>query len=377
MNDGLSHILIVEDDDQGRLLLERILETEGNYATDATASVIEARERLLRQEYAAILIDIRMPGQSGLELLQYVHDNHIDMAAIMVTGEDDRHLIDVAFATGAFGYVVKPYRVGELLISLSNALHRRELEMNNRAHIRELEEKVVDRNRALRETLAPLGGPTLSPIAVEDVIERLSAALTVRHEESGAHIRRVSEYSALLAQRAGLGASDQGELRLAATLHDVGKIGVPDAILLKPGPLTAGERNVMRRHTIMGHAILQSSESKVLSLGGTIALTHHEKWDGTGYPAGLAGEGIPIQGRVVAVADVFDALTNDRVYRPSFPFEEAIDLMIQDRGTHFDPDLLDTFLESMEAIKALRELHREPERPRWTDDPLGRHPVLS
>jgi putative two-component system response regulator len=357
-----SHILIVEDDAQGRLLLETILETEGGYETTAAASVPEARQHLLNREYAAVLIDVCLPGQSGIELLEYVHAHHIDTAAIMVTGADDRQLIDEAFAAGAFGYVVKPYRVGELLISLSNALHRRELEMHNRAHIRELEEKVVDRTTALRHTLAPLGGHLLPPIAVEEVIERLSAALTVRHEESGAHIRRVSEYSALLAERAGLAAAQHATLRLASALHDVGKIGVPDAILQKPAPLTPDERAVMERHTLMGHKLLEDSDSAVLSLGAVIALTHHEKWDGTGYPAGLAEETIPIEGRVVAVADVFDALTNDRVYRPAFSVEQAVATMAGGRGKHFDPNLLDAFLESIDAVLALRDRHREPGR---------------
>jgi putative two-component system response regulator len=375
VNGDQSHVLIVEDDPQGRLLLERILETEGDYEVTAAASVVEARRHLLNREYAAVLIDICLPGQSGIELLEYVHAEHIDTAAIMVTGADDRHLIDEAFASGAFGYVVKPYRVGELLISLSNALHRRELEMHNRSHIRELEEKVVDRTRALRHTLAPLGGPVLPPIAVEEVIERLSAALTVRHEESGAHIRRVSEYSALLADRAGLEASDHERVRLASTLHDVGKIGVPDAILQKPGPLTPDQRAVMERHTLMGHKLLEDSDSAVLTLGAVIALTHHERWDGKGYPAGLVEETIPIEGRVVAVADVFDALTNDRVYRPAFSVEEAVATMAGGRAKHFDPNLLDTFLESIDAVLAVRERHQEPARLPSGEEVTDAHPV--
>jgi putative two-component system response regulator len=357
-----SHILIVEDDDEGRLLLVRILDEEGVYESTAVASVAEARRCLQEREYAAILIDVCLPGESGIDLLAYVHAHHIDTAAIMVTGANDRELIDEAFASGAFGYVVKPYRVGELLISVLNALHRRELEMHSRAHMLELEEKVVIRTSALRQTLAPLEGGLLHPVAVEEVIERLSAALTVRHEESGAHIRRVSEYSALLADRAGLTASEHAKVRLASALHDVGKIGVPDAILQKPGPLTVEQRSVMQRHTLMGHKLLEHSDSAVLTLGAVIALTHHERWDGSGYPVGLALETIPIEGRVVAVADVFDALTNDRVYRPAFTIDEAVDVMARGRARHFDPNLLDAFLDSMDAVLDLRERHREPAR---------------
>jgi putative two-component system response regulator len=355
------HILVVEDHDDARTMLERILEeSDAGYKATPAASVPEARQRLLEREYAAILIDVGLPGQSGMELLEYVRAHHIDTAAIIVTGAEDRKLIDAAFAIGAFGYVVKPYRVGEILISLSNALHRRELEMHNRSHIRELEEKVVDRTTALRRTLAPLAGGLLPPIAAEEVIERLSAALTVRDEETGAHIHRVSAFSALLADRAGLAASEHRELRLAAALHDVGKIGVPDAILQKPGPLTPDERAVMERHTVMGHKLLEDSASAVLSLGATIALTHHERWDGTGYPAGLVQEAIPIEGRIVAVVDVFDALTNDRVYRPAFSIDEAVAMMVRGREKHFDPDLLDAFLGSMDVVVDLRRLHRDP-----------------
>jgi putative two-component system response regulator len=359
-NGEVFHILVVEDDVDARVMLQRILEeSDAGYEATGAASVPQARQRLLEREYAAILIDVGLPGQSGMELLEYVRAHHVDTAAIIVTGAEDRKLIDAAFAIGAFGYVVKPYRVGEILISLSNALHRREIEMHNRSHIRELEEKVVDRTTALRRTLAPLTGG-LPPIAAEEVIERLSAALTVRDEETGAHIQRVSAFSALLADRAGLVAPDQRQLRLASALHDVGKMGVPDAILQKPGPLTPEERAVMERHTVMGHKLLQDSASEVLSLGATIARSHHERWDGTGYPAGLAGEAIPIEGRVVAVADVFDALTNDRVYRPAFSIDEAVAMMVRGRAKHFDPDLLDAFLESIDVVVDLRERHKDP-----------------
>ena len=359
------HILVVEDHVDALVMLERILEeSNAGYETTPATNVPDARRCLLEREYAAVLIDVGLPGQSGMELLEYVHAHHVDTAAIIVTGTEDRRLIDAAFAIGAFGYVVKPYRVGEILISLSNALHRRELEKSNRSHIRELEEKVVDRTTALRHTLAPLSGSLLPPIAAEEVIERLAATLTVRDEETGAHIHRVSAFSALLAERAGLWASDRRELPLAAALHDVGKIGVPDAILQKPGPLTAEERAVMERHTVMGHKLLVDSASAVLSLGAVIALTHHEKWDGTGYPGGLVADAIPVEGRVVAVADVFDALTNDRVYRPAFSVDEAVGMMLQGRAKHFDPGLLDVFLESMDVVLELRDRHKDPAFPR-------------
>lgn len=353
-------VLVVEDDEPGRLLLERILGMEDLYDTTCVGSVSQARACLAGSLYAAILIDVGLPGESGIALLEEVHAAHIDTAAIMVTGADDRRLVETAFESGAYGYVVKPFRVGELLISLANALHRRDLEIQNRTHVRELEEKVVVRAKVLHETLAPLGSERPTALRDEDLIQRLSLALSVRDEETGSHIRRVGEYSALLADWSGVGTWGPGELRLASAMHDVGKIGIPDAILQKPGFLTAAERKVMERHTILGHRLLAGSSSQVLSLGASIALTHHERWDGGGYPAGLRGETIPVEGRVVAIADVFDALSSDRVYRPALPIDQAVEMMRQQGKRQFDPDLLDVFVSYLDEVIVVREQHADP-----------------
>ncbi|HLI57556.1 MAG TPA: HD domain-containing phosphohydrolase, partial [Actinomycetota bacterium] len=260
---------------------------------------------------------------------------------------------------GAYGYVVKPYRVNELLINLANALHRRALEAQSRSYIKQLEDTVLQRTRVLRESLAPLGRANLPPIAAQEVIEHLSGALAARDEETGYHIRRMSEYSALLAERLGLQIAGD-VMRLASALHDVGKIGIPDAILQKPGPLTPTERVAMQRHTLIGHSLLSGTESPLLALGASIALTHHERWDGTGYPFGLRGEDIPAEGRVTAVADVFDALTSNRVYRKALPIDEALDTMRAAASTHFDPEVLEAFLGSIDTVLDLRRQHLDP-----------------
>ena len=348
----------------------RILEIEGGYETDAAADAAAARALLAQRPFAAALIDYRMPGESGIELLKHIRARFPDTAPIMVTAVDDAASVELAFEIGAFGYVVKPYRVSELLINLSSALHRRSLQIQTRSYIRELEDKVLDRTRRLRETLAPFGVPGGLPgVPAEELIERLSGALTVRDEETGAHILRMSNYSAILAERVGLGIATE-EMRLASAMHDVGKIGVPDAVLQKPGPLTPDERATMQRHTVIGHRLLSDSPSSLLDLAATIALRHHEKWDGTGYPAGLAGEAIPEVGRVTAVADVFDALTSDRVYRPAMEVGEALAIMLRGRGAHFDPAYLDAFVDDVDTMLEVRS--RFQDLP--VDDPAGTGP---
>ncbi|MHB1538312.1 MAG: HD-GYP domain-containing protein [Solirubrobacteraceae bacterium] len=204
---------------------------------------------------------------------------------------------------------------------------------------RDIENRTNDLKRALSEL----------EIAQAETVRRLSMAVEFRDEDTGAHIERIGRFSALLAQRLHLERDFCERLSHAAPLHDVGKVAIPDAILLKPGPLTSQERAIVQTHTEEGHRLLRGSSSSILDLAATIALSHHEKWDGSGYPRGIAGEAIPIEGRIVAIADVFDALTSDRVYRTAFSIEEAVTMMSAQRGRHFDPTLLDAFLEVLSS----------------------------
>lgn len=208
------------------------------------------------------------------------------------------------------------------------------------AHRREsLELEIDDRSSELKRALSEL------EIAQAETVRRLSMAVEFRDEDTGAHIERIGRFSTLLAEHVGMEPDFCATLTHAAPLHDVGKVAIPDAILLKPAKLTAEERAIVETHAEEGHRLLRGSSSSILDLAATIALSHHEKWDGTGYPRGVAGEGIPIEGRIVAVADVFDALTSDRVYRKAFTVEEAVEMMLEQRGRHFDPVLLDAFME--------------------------------
>jgi methanogenic corrinoid protein MtbC1 len=202
-----------------------------------------------------------------------------------------------------------------------------------------LEDEIEHRTSELKRALSEL------EIAQAETVQRLSMAVEFRDEDTGAHIERIGRFSVLLAEHIGMDSDFCERLKHAAPLHDVGKVAIPDAILLKPGPLTPEERAIVETHAEEGHRLVRGSSSSILDMAATIALSHQEKWDGTGYPRGLKGEAIPIEGRIVAVADVFDALTSDRVYRKAFSVEEGVQMMREQRGRHFDPVLLDAFME--------------------------------
>jgi methanogenic corrinoid protein MtbC1 len=202
-----------------------------------------------------------------------------------------------------------------------------------------LEQEINGRSNELKDALSEL------EIAQAETVRRLSMAVEFRDEDTGAHIERIGRFSTLLAEQIGMDTDFCARLSHAAPLHDVGKVAIPDAILLKPGPLTAAERAIVETHAEEGHRLVRGSSSSILDMAATIALSHQEKWDGSGYPRGLVGEEIPIEGRIVAVADVFDALTSDRVYRKAFTVEEAVKMMREERGHHFDPMVLDAFME--------------------------------
>jgi putative two-component system response regulator len=356
----VAQLLIVDDEAAFRRALRRTLERGGHRVLEAS-NVDEARDVLSAQAIELVLCDVNMPGRSGLELVRSVAADDSGTAVVMLTGVDDPSVADQALEIGAYGYLVKPVGGNEALINVSSNLRRRELELARRQHVEELESKILDRTTALRDALAQLELTEANMRDAErDAVDRLVTALTIRSEETGAHIRRVGRFSALLARRAGVRLWSEDEICLAAMLHDVGKIGIPDSILLKPGPLDAEERAIIQRHSLLGNRMLADGRSAVLILGAQIALAHHERWDGAGYPNGLARDEIPVAGRIAAIADVFDALTSDRVYRGALPVSEAVDEMRSQAGRQFDPDLLELFFGSLDRVHAIRAAHPDP-----------------
>jgi putative two-component system response regulator len=353
-------VLIVDDDELVRDGLIRLLEGNG-YRCASAADVPSARDILRSDSFDLVLCDLQMPGPSGLELLEKIATELPDTATVMVTATDDTDVARRALERGAYGYVVKPFRPNELLINVMNALKHLDLEIAQRQHNQEIESKLIQRNSSLMQAIKQLEAyESTNELPWHETVDRLSRALALRDEETGRHIERVGLYCQLLAQKRGVTTWAPGVIRQASMLHDTGKIGVTDSVLLKPGTLTDQEMNLVKRHAELGYQLLTGSQSPLLELAASIALTHHEQWDGNGYPRGLQGEEIPIEGRIAAIADVFDALTSDRVYRPALSIDEALSIMRNERGAKFDPLLIDLFLESIDEFVSIREAHPDP-----------------
>ena len=354
-----ARLLIVDDEEPVRRALARILSRKG-YECISVEDATAAREALAGVPFDLVLSDMNMPGESGLDLVKSIVVDHPDTATVMCTGLDDAELARTAIEIGAYGYIVKPFEPNEILIAVMNALRRRELEIENRHHREHLEDMVKARTTELWTAISDLERAQKEiRVSREETIERLSIAAEFKDSETAAHIRRMSLYCSMLAERLGEDARRCEEIRLASQMHDVGKIGVPDGILSKPGPLDPEEWKVMKTHAAIGHRILSNSTSELLNQAAVIALTHHERMDGTGYPRGLVEDEIPFEGRIAAVADVFDALTTNRVYRKAFQLGEALEIMKEGRGDHFDPKILDCFFSSMDRVLGIREVHRE------------------
>ena len=324
MTDGPLNVLLLEDSATDAELLGARLR-----ASDLDVDLTRVGDRetfidALSRPWDAVIADFRLPGFDALEALDLVSERGVDVPVIVVTGAVGEEVAVECMKRGAVDYLLKD-RLTRLPGALEHAIELRRMRL------------------ATDEAAADLRD------AHEETIRRLAIALDSRSEETAAHVMRMSALAERLAERLGLQDEDLAFFPLAAAMHDIGKIGIPDAVLDKPGPLTPEERGVMERHTQIGHDILSGSGSELLDLAAEIALTHHEHWTGGGYPQRLEGTAIPLSGRIAAVVDVFDALTSARVYRPAMLREEALDIMRGGRGTHFDPDVLDAFLELLDG----------------------------
>jgi len=347
-------VLIVDDDALIRRTLQRILSRQG-FVTALAENALEARKLLARNAYELMLVDVSMPGESGLDLIHGVAPHHQDMAIVIISGIGSPDVAESAFQMGVYGFVVKPFHMNEITINVGNALRRRELEIENRHHREKLEHLVADRTSALEDAVQRL---QVAEVGIRnsqaETIHRLSKAAEFRDNETARHIERMSRYCELIARRIGLDADRVQLIRMASPLHDIGKIGTPDQILLKPGRLEPEEFDIMKQHAQIGYKILNGSGSDLLELAATIAWTHHERVDGSGYPRGLKGDEIPIEGRIAAVADVFDALTSTRVYKKAMSNEKSLQILREGRGSHFDPPMLDAFLDAFDDALAIQ-----------------------
>jgi putative two-component system response regulator len=340
-------ILVVDDECSVREVVARLLAADG-YRPAQAASAQAAWQCLHVHPVHLITLDVRMPGVSGIELLPQIAEEFPDTPVIMMTGVEETHTAIEALTHGACAYLAKPVTREALRREVHAALRRRQLVIDSRQYTLRLEEKVREQTVAIRS-------------AHEETTHRLLSASLWRDEETGTHLRRCGLLAELLAKAAGWSVAEAELIRFAAPMHDVGKIGIPDAILRKPGRLLPKELETMKQHARIGAEMLAGSPVPMLQMAREIALYHHERWDGKGYPTGLMGAAIPECARIVAVVDVYDALTHDRVYRRAYTEARALAMMRQAAGTQLEPRLLPLFFAHLPEICRIAETN--PDQP--------------
>ena len=344
-------ILIVDDDEQIREILGEFMGMQG-FEYETASDGIEALAKI-KLDIDLVLMDVNMPKMDGYEVVKRIRSEaeYRDLPIIMVTSMASQEDRLRAVQAGANDFIAKPIDQIELEVRTVSLLKMKEIQDTIKRHKTELEEKVQQRTAALRKSLDEMVDAQRNTYeAYLDTIRRLAIAAEYRDEGTAAHIMRMSNYAAALAKGLKFPPGKVEIVLHASPMHDVGKIGIPDGILLKKGKLEDKEWEIMRRHTTIGSRILKESSSDFLKAGEVIAASHHEKWDGSGYPNGLKGEEIPQLGRICAVADVFDALTTKRPYKEAFSNEAAFDIIKKGSGTHFDPEVVDIFFEKIEDI---------------------------
>lgn len=360
-------ILIVDDDARMRLALRKLVESLGYDHEDARDG-FEALAKV-RLGFDLLLLDVVMPGIDGFEVVRQLRGDPgtAGLPVLMVIGlasqEDRIHSIQA----GADDFISSPPDPTELSVRMSLLLKLKEAQDEITQTRAELQAILEQRTDTLRRALADMANnQRMAYQAHLETIHRLSVAAEFKDKATGAHIKRMSHYSALIAQGLGLPPKEVEVVFHASPMHDVGKLGIPDENLLKPGKLNADEWDIMKRHTTIGGSILRSSSSELLQAGEVIALSHHERWDGSGYPNGLKEDEIPLWGRICAVADVFDALTSQRPYKEAFSNEQACAFLRSGRGSHFDPKMVDTFFDRWGEVRKIQEQyrHEEPLFPR-------------
>ena len=331
-----ARILVADDEKANVTLLTRILFRAGYEQLQWTTDSRDVLKVLDSFDPDVLLLDLHMPNLDGFDVLRQLApylNGGSHLPVLMLTGDVSPEIMRNALSLGAKDFVAKPFDAGEVLLRISSLLETRflyrALEMQNLL----LESRVDERTRELQESQL-------------EIVERLARAAEIRDEDTGRHTIRVGDLSALLADALGLDRKRSELIRRAAVLHDVGKIGIPDRILLKPGTLTVTEIELIRSHTVIGAGILSGGQSELVKIAEVIALNHHEHWDGGGYPCGLVGEAIPLEARIIAVADVVDALSHRRPYRQAWPMEKVIDEIERKAGHQFDPAVVAALIDS-------------------------------
>ncbi|MEP0815291.1 MAG: response regulator [bacterium] len=338
-------VLIVDDEAPVVRTIERILRACG--LSEIATTTDSRKAAVLYNEFRpdAVLLDINMPNMDGFAVLAQLKrlENDDPVPVLILTASEDSDTRIRALSEGALDFIAKPFDHLELQVRVRNLLSIRQANRKLREMLDHLEARVMEQTEHIRQSQL-------------EIVHRLGRAAEYKDEQTGVHILRMSWYASKMFEALGRAPADCHLILHAAPMHDIGKIGIPDVILKKPGKLDAAEWEVMKRHTTIGAELLSRGKSEVLQLAEVIALTHHEKWDGTGYPAGLRGEAIPLEGRVTAICDVFDALTSERPYKRAWPMDEALEEIRRLSGTHFEPAVVDVFFEVLPDLLNVREL---------------------
>ena len=345
-----ARILAVDDEPTNLLLLEKILRMAKYHNITCVSSGEQALHLYREAPFDAVLLDLNMPGMNGFDVMAELQriEGKSYAPILVLTAQSDSPTKLQALKSGAKDFLGKPFDRSEVLTRIHNIIEVRLLHNQLQDQNRLLDQKVRERTHELEQTRL-------------DIIRRLGRAAEYRDNETGLHIIRMSRFSQLIGLAAGVGEMEAELLLNASPMHDIGKIGIPDHILLKPGKFEPHEWEIMKTHATIGADLLAGEQFELMRHAAEIALTHHEKWDGSGYPRGLKAEDIPLAGRIVAIADVFDALTSSRPYKRAWPLEEALAYMREQSGKHFEPKLIDIFFATLPKILEVRDAYAEPE----------------
>lgn len=341
-------IIIVDDNPLNLRLMEGLVRKVGEFTTLTFQDPQQGMDWCATNEPDLLIVDYMMPGLDGLEFIRRFREREgfADIPVLMITADHERQTRYDALGNGANDFLTKPIDSAEFRARVNNMLKLRGSQKRLANYAADLERDVAKATTDILDR-------------EREMIMRLARAAEFRDPETGAHIQRMSHYSRLIAAQLGLSQEEQETILRAAPMHDVGKIAIPDHILLKPGRLDEEELVIMKRHAQYGYEILRGSASALLDVAATIARSHHEKYDGSGYPQGLRGEDIPLHGRIVAVADVFDALTTERPYKAAWELERALGFLRDGMGSHFDPKCVQAFLDRLDDVLAIREQYQD------------------
>jgi len=337
-------ILVIDDEEINLEIIEELLERSILSNVAYFSNPVEAVEHYKNTPPDLVILDLNMPVLTGFDVMQQFNNiNHSPQPPVLVvTAQDGRQIRLQALEEGARDFLLKPFDEQETIRRVYNLLEMHLVHKQNLQYSSNLENIVEQRTEDLLDTQ-------------KEMIERLGLAAEYRDNDTAAHTIRVGLYSEIIAQTLGLDDKEAEQIKLAAPMHDIGKIGIPDTILLKKGKLDKEEWRLMQKHAEFGYNILKGSKSSILRNAGMIALTHHEKWDGSGYPSGLKGNDIHLYGRITAVVDVFDALTMQRPYKKAWPLEQAVKLINDEAGKHFDPQIVEVFNQVLDKLLVVRE----------------------